>query len=219
MSKSELSPIVKTKQGIYVIMSKPVIGMEYVAKCPNCGNSIDIVSSKEQPENVKCSCGAVIAYVGKKDIVNPENSSIEKNSSEQENKESEDKKDEDIPVPTEKFSKHKKNGKRRGIIKWGIWPFNHSYVLTEGINTIGREDEEKPSDIQIKDEYVSRRSVSIDVQDSGNGYLFKFFVRKALNPVYVNGHEHEEGTSVFLNEGDTIRLGSTKLRFSLEEKK
>ena len=122
------------------------------------------------------------------------------------------------PVPTEKFAKRKKS-KRNGIIFWGTWPFKHSYVLSKGSNTIGREDEEEPSDIQLKDSYVSRRSIDIEVLDSESGYLFKLTVRKATNPVYINGQEHDEGTSIYLNDGDTIHLGSKKLRFALEDKK
>lgn len=211
MSKEELSPIVKTKQGIYVLMAKPEVGKSYIAKCPVCGNFVDIVAKHTNPDKVTCSCNAVIAFVG-----TPAVHVIAKNDL----KEDKLQKQEEVeqPVPTEKFAKRKKN-KRNGIISWGTWPFKHSYVLSKGSNTIGREDAEEPSDIQLKDSYVSRRSINIEVLDSGTGYLFKLTVIKATNPVYINGQEHDEGTSIYLNDGDTIHLGSKKLRFALEERK
>ena len=211
MSKEELSPIVKTKQGIYVLMAKPEVGKSYIAKCPVCGSFVDIVAKHTNPDKVTCSCKAVIAFVGTPALhVTPQNDNKDENVQEQ--------KEAEQPVPTEKFAKRKKS-KRNGIIFWGTWPFKHSYVLSKGSNTIGREDEEEPSDIQLKDSYVSRRSIDIEVLDSESGYLFKLTVRKATNPVYINGQEHDEGTSIYLNDGDTIHLGSKKLRFALEDKK
>lgn len=199
MIKQEIGPIASTKQGIYVIKSKPAIGTPYFAKCPVCGKEVDIVATEEKPQQVKCSCNAVVAFVGKK---------------------AEKKTEEDVleTVPTEKISKRKKN-MRRGIVQWGTWPFQQSYLLEEGNNFIGREDETEKSDIQLKDAYVSRQSLNIEVLLSESGYLFKLHVCKATNPVYVNGVEHGEGTFVFLNDGDTLRLGKTKLRFILEKRK
>ncbi len=200
--KEEIGPLVKTKQGIYVINSKAEIGEEYFVKCPVCGNELDIVAKKTEADKVICSCKTVIAFVGK-----PAPSSEEAEPEEK----VEPKKD------TEKIQKRKRI-KRNGLIQWGVWPFKQSYTLSEGSNIIGRTDKSEPSDIQIKDSYVSRRSVNIEVSESGEGYHFKFKVLRAANPVYVNGHEHDEGTSIYLNDGDTIRLGSTKLRFVLEDK-
>lgn len=198
-NKKEIGPAVKTKQGIYVITTKAEIGTDYVAKCPVCGKHIDIVATKEEIHQVKCECDAIIAFIGKKGKETPVT----------------DKKE---SLPTDKIEKRKKNW-RKGYFQWGIWPLKHTYMLNVGINTIGRFDEDSPSDIQLKDQYVSRRSVEVEVRNSSSGYTFMLSIKKATNPIYVNGKEHEVGTSVYLNDGDIIMLGSTKLRFCLEEKK
>lgn len=211
MSKKELTPIVKTKQGIYVLMAKPEIGLNYIVKCPQCGNFINITAKHTNPDKIMCSCKAVIAYVGKISV----RETAEKDFKEDEVKEQ---KDTEEHILTEKIAKRKRD-KRNGIVQWGAWPFKHSYVLSEGSNTIGRQNEETPSDIQLRDPYISRRSIDIEVIDSESGYLFKLTVKKAANPVYINGQEHDEGTSIYLNDGDTIQLGSKKLRFALEKRK
>ena len=49
--------------------------------------------------------------------------------------------------------------------------------------------------------------------DSG-GYSFKLTVVRATNPVYVNGTQYAVGESVYLNFGDKLKMGSTKLEFT-----
>ncbi len=92
---------------------------------------------------------------------------------------------------------------------------NTSFPLHEGQNTIGRADVDLPSDIEIKnDTTVSRRSVAIEVTNKeGKGYQFKLKVLRALNPVMHNDKPLIEGEIVYLNYGDSIRLGKTTLRF------
>lgn len=209
-SKNEIGPVVNTKQGIYVITTKAEIGIKYLVKCPVCGNEIDIVATKEEAHKVKCVCNAIIAFVGKKGNT-PSVSSEEQKTTTPSNEEKKF-------LPTDKLEKRKKD-LRKGYFQWGIWPFRHSYMLNVGCNTIGRLDDDCPSDIQLKDTYVSRRSVDVKVTESPQGYTFQLSVKKATNPIYVNGKEHAEGTSVYLNNGDTVVLGATKLRFCLEEKK
>lgn len=218
--KEELISLTKTKQGIYVIMQKPEIGKEYVVKCPVCNNYLDIVPKKMSADSAKCSsCNTVIAFVGVNapQPASPASSSQGGDEPQDNAKTSSEEKPKEKKA-TERIAKRKKI-KRNGIIQWGVWPFKKSYTLCEGSNVIGREDNADPSDVQLKDSYVSRRSINIEVSESDGGYLFKLTVMNATNTVYVNGHEHNEGTSVYLNDGDTIRLGSTKLRFTLEDKK
>ena len=88
--------------------------------------------------------------------------------------------------------------------------------LRVGQNTIGRTDDEKPSSISFNDIFMSRQSVMIDVMpadDAKAGYRFLFRVLSAANPVYVNKQQYAVGDSVYLNYGDTIRLGRTTMRF------
>lgn len=76
---------------------------------------------------------------------------------------------------------------------------------------IGRSDKDNPSDISIKDSYVSRRSLSIEVLQSEEGYSFRLSVLNARNPVTINGERLSVGDSVYLGFGDIIGLGQTKL--------
>lgn len=88
--------------------------------------------------------------------------------------------------------------------------------LRVGQNTIGRIDSEKPSSISFNDSFMSRQSAMIDVMpadDARAGYRFLFKVLSAANPVYVNKQQYAVGDSVYLNYGDTIRLGRTTVRF------
>lgn len=88
--------------------------------------------------------------------------------------------------------------------------------LRVGQNTIGRADDEKPSSIAFNDSFMSRQSVLIDVmpgEDARAGFRFQFKVLNAANPVYVNKQQYAVGDSVFLNYGDTIKLGRTTMRF------
>lgn len=210
-NKKEIGPVVRSKQGIYVITTKAEIGVGYFVKCPICGKELDIVATKLDVQKVTCDCNAIIAFVGKKSTpspVVPEEKQEKASSSKKENE----------FLPTGKFDK--KKDRRKGYFQWGIWPFRHTYMLKVGCNTIGRFDEDYPSDIQLKDKFVSRRSVEVEVNDLPAGFTFKLSVKKATNPVYVNGRECTEGkSSVYLNDGDIIVLGTTKLRFYLEDKK
>lgn len=89
-----------------------------------------------------------------------------------------------------------------------------SFPLHVGSNTIGRYDENLRCDIEIKnDAYMSRRSVNIDVIQKGNGFMFKFTVFRAANPVMHNNKPLVEGESVYLNYGDRIQLGNTIFNF------
>lgn len=88
--------------------------------------------------------------------------------------------------------------------------------LSVGQNTIGRADDEKPSSISFNDSFMSRQSVMIDVlpaDDVKAGYRFLFRVLSAANPVYVNKQQYAVGDSVYLNYGDTLKLGRTTMRF------
>ncbi len=91
---------------------------------------------------------------------------------------------------------------------------NLIFDLHEGDNTIGRADDELPSDISIsKDSTVSRRSIKIIVKKGNNGFTFKLKILNASNPVYVSKKEIKQGEEPFLNYGDEIKLGNTTLKF------
>ena len=98
------------------------------------------------------------------------------------------------------------------VEKGGIFSRSVRHTLHLGENTIGRADQDQPSDIQLKDNAVSRRSATLLVSKDAGGYHYRFAVNKATNPVYVNGKLTQEGEAIFLKTGDTIQLGKSKLK-------
>lgn len=93
---------------------------------------------------------------------------------------------------------------------------NTRFPLSIGMNTVGRADEDRPSDINIKnDPTISRRSIAIEViLKEDKGYQFKMKVLRAANPVLHNDKPLIEGEIIYLNYGDSIKLGRTTLRFN-----
>lgn len=92
--------------------------------------------------------------------------------------------------------------------------FNDTYPLSSGRTTVGRFDESKQSDIAIKgDSYMSRRSIAVEaVYDAVQGFTYRLTVLSATNPVLLNGQPMGNGDSAFLNFGDIITLGNSRLR-------
>ncbi|MBR5639653.1 MAG: FHA domain-containing protein [Muribaculaceae bacterium] len=93
-----------------------------------------------------------------------------------------------------------------------------TYRLLRGRTTVGRydTDPEKRSDVMIRgDDEMSRRSVEINVvQKPGvHDYIYEFRLLRATNTVYVNGRPVDNGLTIQLNYGDTIRMGKTNITF------
>jgi FHA domain. len=105
--------------------------------------------------------------------------------------------------------------KYQGKLEWGRIFYKKSACLKVGSNIIGRKDYDMPSDISFDDDYMSRRSVSIDVEKDTNraGYKFKLTVINAANPVFVGSTQLYVGNSIYLNYGDTIKMGNTVMTF------
>lgn len=86
------------------------------------------------------------------------------------------------------------------------------YLLSKGTHYIGRMDDEKKSDFEIKDKYASSRSVRVDVNENGGNLVYKLTVERAMNPVYHNNYELTIGDIVYLTYGDTLKLGKTLIK-------
>jgi FHA domain len=100
-----------------------------------------------------------------------------------------------------------------------------TFVLKKGINTIGRLSKARPADVMVDtdDEYVSRPHCTIEVKIGRLGtveYVLQDGIAQAdgtwknsLNGTYLNGQEPRlsEFDRVYLNDGDTIQVGVTKL--------
>ena len=112
-----------------------------------------------------------------------------------------------------------------GVLVWSSHGQAFSYVLMPGETTIGRIDNEVVSDISIDDNTASRRSVKIFVSkgEQTGRYIFKLEVLRTTNAVYINQNALYNGSIVYLNYGDTIKIGETVLTllanqvFSMDE--
>ncbi len=88
------------------------------------------------------------------------------------------------------------------------------YRLSEGKTIVGRYDKDLPSDISLKgDNTISRQSIIINIEADNYGFDYKLRVVNATNIVRVNNQLVRIGEEVFLEFGDVIILGNTKLIF------
>ena len=106
-----------------------------------------------------------------------------------------------------------------GCLRWrryGVWKLEY---LRLGITTVGLKDEDEPSDVMIDDPTVSARSLEIEAEQSDQaGYTFQARIKRATNPVYINKRQYSVGDSIFLNDGDIIKIGKTILTFKIQDK-
>ena len=103
-----------------------------------------------------------------------------------------------------------------GRIEWGSFFKKKSWTINYvGSFYIGRTDDQVKSDVSIDDEFVSRKSLLLEVLPvrGSRECKYKITVNKAANPVLVNGRSLELGESIYLNYGDTILVGNTTLTF------
>ena len=186
-----LTPLQTIKDGLYKAMTTAVVGQTYTIVCPRCGQENNFTAEKEGAAVVRCSkCKAAFGY----------------NAGE--------KKTETVPSQT-KVIHLGRTQNSVGKLEWRRLMMTRSASLHIGTNIIGRKDDEYPSEISFDDAYMSRQSIAIDVQPNikGVGYTFKLTVQKAANPILVGGSQLMVGNSIYLNYGDTIKLGNTTLTF------
>jgi len=190
---------------VYRIMDKATMGKSYTIVCEKCGRQF-VTTPKLLKGNIeKCpECKAIYGYNAKMVTVKPKKG--EKGNGEID--------DSALETETSKFNLRNVL-KSPGVLEWGTFPFKKTAPLHLGANTIGRKDNKESSDISFKDEYMSRKSVVIDVEKDANrsGYRFKLTVLKASNPVIVGSNQLMVGNSIYLNYGDTIKLGNTVITF------
>lgn len=93
-----------------------------------------------------------------------------------------------------------------------------TYELFEGDNVIGRPDGPHHLDIKVdNDSYVSRVHCTVVVSKDFM-HRFKYELKDSegsTNGTYINAYEKRlpKGESVFLQDGDTIQVGETKMVF------
>lgn len=88
------------------------------------------------------------------------------------------------------------------------------YPLSEGKTIVGRFDDDFPSDISLKgDNTISRQSIAISIEADEYGFDYKLKVLNATNTIKVNDRKVKVGEEVYLEFGDIIKLGNSKLIF------
>ena len=206
----------------YVVKNRASIGVIYKIVCPKCGHTLLVRANSTKFHKAICKeCNTTLYYIGKEHQaeqfeVRPSVVPIAKNGNEKKGaKENIQKEEEKSIEGTKKFAKPDAR------LEWGSFINKHHYNIQRlGEHYIGRKDDEVRSDAVINDEYVSRRSFSIEpIPKSRNECAYKLTVKNATNPVLVNGKAFEIGESTFLNYGDTILVGNTTLIFKQGIKK
>ena len=196
------------KPGIFGVKKAAVVGKIYAIPCPKCDQQIIIKAKARGIFRVTCAaCKTQVAYKArnKEEIASKEDKK-EKVQLSGENS-----------VVTERI-RNRKEKLVNGKLVWGGLFSRKTYVLHQGENYIGRNDIDLPSDVSLKDEYASRRSIKIEVIPGNKGNSFKLTVENATNPILVNGQSQAVGNCVYLNFGDTIVLGNTTLIFKEAKK-
>lgn len=212
----------------YVVKNRAVVGKVYRVICPKCQKPLLIKASSAKKYKATCkTCGISIYYMGK-ELTSRQ---ADNQQTEQQEKNTEDTgaslvtkkyfakepvaKDNVAEKQEGEVNETLKYGRPDARLEWGGF-FSKKYynIQRPGEHYIGRDDDEIRSDVSIKDEYVSRRSVLIEAIPKGrNECLYKLTVKSATNPVLVNGQAKEVGESIYLNYGDTILVGNTTLIF------
>lgn len=204
------------KEHFYGFAQRVPIGALCKIVCPECSFSLVEKTSKIGNYKWVCPhCNTIVGFV----VVNPEpveeqkeqpnqDASIEKPVGSKEEKEEK----EESPKPLTKKIDNE-NLCNLGELAWGGFFSRKHYPLRVGTIYIGRKDDGEPSDLQLEDSYVSRRSALLEVLSSDKGFLFKLTVKHASNPVYVNSSEISVGNSIYLNYGDVLIFGKTKMTF------
>lgn len=202
-----LGRVVKTsKEGIYAVKEQAVVGRQYIVICPACGKPV-LVNAPE-PKVVRamhktCNVPIIIKAVAPIDQGNEVPNTDGSN-------ESSEKAEGVILTDKNVILGRKTNAK----LSWWSLTGRKQFILRIGKNYVGRRDAENPSNLSLKDEYASAKSICIEVNKSARGYSFHLTVEHATNPVLINGKEQPEGSSFDLNYGDIIKLGNTTLTFN-----
>lgn len=181
-----------SNRGVYFVKEPATAGEKSRFDCPECGKSVVVNNDKPGKYYVKC------AHCNNPTIVKV----VEK-----ENKTDKAGK---VKKPTRKVQSD--TTAERGQLVWGNLFRRRRHELRNGSTVIGRNDSNETSDLMFDDPTMSCRSVRIDVNANDGTCLLT--VLHATNPVSVNGVNFPEGSSIYLNFNDTLKMGSTVIVYS-----
>ncbi len=196
---------VEGRQHLYVVMNNVVKGGRYGVACPECHSQGVVGATATGIGKWVCpQCGCGVAFK----VVEPPSEAARPAAPEK-----------PVPSPKETQAFRQEDTHNIGEMVWGGLLDRKRMRLREGTLTIGRKDDDLPSDIAIDDHYASRRSATLEVTDTPDGFLFKFTVVKATNPVCVNDRRLAVGESIYLAYNDNITMGKTHLTFKKTKQK
>lgn len=173
---------------IYVVHERAEIGKTYSFICPHCHTPFASCTYDEEVMKAKCpECNTYIYFSSRGS--------------------------EGIPVRprTKVIAEDSRQFASPGLLFWAEKGIKRTFPLVEGSFIIGRMDASEPSDIAINDEMASRRSVKLSVNkgEASGRYTFKLTVLRTTNAVYVNNNALYSKSSIYLNYGDTFKIGET----------
>lgn len=201
---------VPSKDHLYIIKDKAITGNTYTLRCPECGHwEAETMQEAETAHKWYCpACKTLVAFniVDKPKLKEETEKQIKPTTNKEKSGTS---KEQEAHTKTHKVNISRKETSMAELVWGGIFSKKH-LKLPSGTNiVIGRKDSDEPSNLQMDDAYMSRRSARIEAEAMNNGTRYKFTVLKCSNPVFINSKEITQGSSVYLNYGDTITLGKT----------
>ena len=174
---------------IYVVHERAIVDKVYSFICPRCHSVFISKTVNDDVVKVKCpECDTYICF-----------------SSQGERQ--------DSTIRRTQIINGNESSTLEGVLVWSNNGHVESKVLMPGETTIGRKSNDVPSDIGLDDGTASRRSVNIVVTrgEQTGEYIFKLVVLRTTNAVYVNQNALYNNSEIYLNYGDTIKLGETTL--------
>lgn len=177
----------------------------FLCPSPDCSKVISFIPKESGPRKLRCKwCSTIVRYRAGNSESNGEHAVDNQKKS-------------GSGTETEPISLEPKSSE--AYMVWGMLN-HHKAPLVNDMTVIGRFDNDNTSDIMIKDKYMSARSLEIKKEISANGgILFKATVLRASNPVLIQQRDYPEKSSIYLNDGDIIRMGMTTLTFKLKKNK
>ena len=174
---------------IYVVHERAIVDKIYSFICPRCHSVFISKTINDDVVKIKCpECDTYICF----------SSQGEK---------------QDSTIRRTQIINGSESSTLEGVLVWSNNGHVESKVLMPGEMTIGRKSNDVPSDIGLDDGTASRRSVKIVVTrgEQTGKYIFKLVVLSTTNAVYVNQNALYNNSEIYLNYGDTIKLGETTL--------
>ena len=174
---------------IYVVHERAIVDKIYSFICPRCHSVFISKTINDDVVKIKCpECDTYICF----------SSQGEK---------------QDSTIRRTQIINGSESSTLEGVLVWSNNGHVESKVLMPGEMTIGRKSNDVPSDIGLDDGTASRRSVKIVVTrgEQTGKYIFKLVVLRTTNAVSVNQNALYNNSEIYLNYGDTIKLGETTL--------